>query len=373
MTSSKDQPVEIARGLLLLGVFHIHALYALLDHIGDAGSARLAWLQIKALSPHVVLFFALSGMTSKALADKTFPIVANRSLMLILVAAFSHAIGVLMQYALWKPWRSTLDLLTELARPIVLGTGYANFIGWFFVVLAVVRLLAFLLSWDRRVFLLVAAIAVAAIAASMRLGLPDNLYEWRNWPAALLMFVLGTRVAQGWRVPHWLGLPSAVAGLALPLANRPALWAEGVCLRCDPQFVAQPMVGNFGFMPLYFVGELLAVFGLLWLAWLMALTPLGNALAWIGRRSIQLLVLHGWVILSAYGLAAFISVPSAGAGLFLAVFVANTLLHVLLYKILAKPLGGFFMACSAASRRLVAMARVAGRAARRTMAAASRP
>lgn len=186
------------------------------------------------------------------------------------------------------------------------------------------------------------------------------------------MFVLGTRIAQGWRIPHWAGLPAALAGLLLPLFNRPALWAEGLCLRCDPQFVAQPTVGGYGFMPLYFAQELLAVFGLLWLAGLLTTTPLARALAWVGRRSLPLLVMHGWVILSAYGLASFISAPSAGAWFFLAVFAANTLLHVLLYRILAKLLGMFFMACSATSRRLVTMARSAGRAARRSTAPASR-
>lgn len=325
MTSSKDQTVEIARGVLLLGVFHIHALHALTDHLGDGSASRLAWLQIKLLSPHVVLFFALSGMTSKALADKTFPIVASRSLMLLLVAALSHAIGVLIVYALWKPWPRTLDLLKELAVPIIFGTGFVNFIGWFFVALAVVRVFAFLLSWNWRVFLLVAATAVAAIAVSRRLGLPDNLYEWRNWPAALVMFVLGTRIARGWRVPHWVGLPATLAGLLLPLFNRPALWTDGACLRCDPQFVAQPMVGSYGFVPLFFAQESLAVFGLLWLAGLLTSTPLADALAWVGRRSLQLLVLHGWVILSGYALAVFISAHSVGPWIFLAVFAANTL------------------------------------------------
>jgi hypothetical protein len=370
--SSKDQTVEIARGILLLGVFHIHALHALTDHLGDGSASRLAWLQIKLLSPHVVLFFALSGMTSAALATKTFAIVANRSLMLMLVAALSHAIGVLIQYALWKPWQSTMDVLTELIGPVIAGTEYVNFIAWFFVVLAVVRVLAFLLSWNWRVFVLVAAVAAAAIVVSRRLGLPDNLYEWRNWPAALLFFVLGTKIAIGWRVPHWAGLPATLGGLLLPLLNRPALWTDGLCLRCDPQFVAQPTVGGYGFVPLFFTQELLAVFGLLWLAGLLTATPVAHALAWVGRRSLQLLVLHGWVILSSYWLAAYIALPSAGAWLFLAVFAANTLLHVVLYNLLAKPLGAFFLACSAGSRKLVAMSRIAGRAARRRLAPASR-
>jgi peptidoglycan/LPS O-acetylase OafA/YrhL len=359
--SSKAQPVDVARGLLLLGVLHIHVLHWLVDHLADAGTARLAGLQIKLLTPHVALFFALSGMTSAELGNKSFAIVAQRSLLLILVAAFSHAIGVLIQYALWRPWRDGVDPWAEVLRPIVLGTGHVNVIGWFFIVLAVVRVLAFVLSSNWRAFTLVVTVAVAAIVACQRLGLPDNLYEWRHWPAALLMFLLGTRLARLQRVPHWIGLPAAVAGLVLPTFNRPGLWAEGVCLRCDPQFVAQPIVGGYGFWPLYAAQEALAVVGLLWLAWLLAQTSLAHALAWVGRRSLQLLVLHGWVILSAYGVIAFIAVPSAGAWLFVAVFAANTLLHLVLYKIFAKPLGLFFSACSASSRRLVAASRAGHR------------
>jgi fucose 4-O-acetylase-like acetyltransferase len=356
--SSNGQPIDIARGMLLLGVLHIHALHWLIGQLAEADDARLAGLQIKLLTPHVVLFFALSGLTSTALADKRFAIVAQRSLMLLLLAAFSHLIGVLIQYMLWKPWREGIELWAEVLRPIVVSTGYANVIGWFFVVLAVVRMLAFVWSWNWRAFAPVVVLAAGAIVASQRLGLPDNLYEWRHWPAALLMFMLGTRLARARRIPHWIGVPAAVGGLVLPLFNRPALWAEGWCLRCEPQFVAQPIVGGYGFWPLYAAQEVLAVIGLVWLAALLARTPLlAGALAWVGRRSLPLLVLHGWVILSAYGLLAFINVPSVGAWLFVAIFVANTLLHVVLYKLLARPLGMFFSACSMVSRKLVAAAR----------------
>jgi peptidoglycan/LPS O-acetylase OafA/YrhL len=223
-------------------------------------------------------------------------------------------------------------------RPIVLGTEYTNVVGWFFVVLAVVRVLAYLLSWRWGAFVLAVVIAVAAIVASERLGLPDNLYEWRHWPAALLMFMLGTRLARTRRIPHWLGLTAAAAGLALPLANRPGLWAEG-------------------FLPLYAAQEVAALVGLLWLAGLLARTPLAHALAWVCHRSLPLLVLHGWVILSVYGLVVSIVVPSMGAWLLLAVFAANTALHLLLYRLLAKPLGLFFSACSATSRKLGAACR----------------
>ncbi len=347
--------MEIARGILLLGVFHIHALYALLERQGNADVAGLAWLQVKVLAPHIVLYFALSGMTSTALADKPLALVAKRSLMLMLVAVLSHIIGELLQFALWKPWESARDALTDMALPIVLGTDHANSIAWFFVVLAIVRMLAFLMSSNMRAFAIAIAFAATAVAASMTLNLHDNLYEWRNWPAALLMFMLGTRIAQDWRVPHWAGLPATIAGLALPLFNRPTLWTNGLCLGCDPQFVAQPMVGSFGFMPLYLVQELLALLALLWLARLAAMTPIGSALSWVGRRSIQLLVLHGWVILSAYAVTAFVAPLLTSAWIFLAVFAGNTLLHVVLYKLFEKPLARFLLACSMASRKLVAM------------------
>jgi hypothetical protein len=363
MTSGSDQHVETARGILLLGVFHIHALYALLEHMGDADMAGLAWLQVKVLAPHVVLYFALSGMTSKALADKRLALVAARSQMLMLVAIFSHVIGELLQLALWKPWDSAQDALTDMALPIALGTGHSNYVAWFFVVLAVVRLLAFWLTSNVRAFAILIGVAAAAVAASVALDLPDNLYEWRNWPAALLMFMLGTRIAQGWRVPHWAGLPAILVGLALPLFNRPMLWTEGPCLNCDPQFVAQPMVGSYGFMPLYLVQELLAVLGLLWLARMAASTAIGSALAWVGRRSIQLLVLHGWVIVSVYAVAAFIAPLLTSAWMFLAVFAGNVLLHVMLYKLLERLLSRFLLACSRASRKLVAMTGAIGRAA----------
>ncbi|MBM4201100.1 MAG: hypothetical protein FJ189_07425 [Gammaproteobacteria bacterium] len=356
MVQNKLQPTEIARGILLLGVFHIHAMYAVLDHLGDPGAVRGAWLQIKLLAPHVVIFFALSGITSKSIADKTFVIVANRSLMLLLIAAFSHIIGILIQYALWQEWISAYRFAKDIVKPIIYGTGYATFVAWFFVVLAIIRVFAFFFTWNLRYFVALTVIATAGVAASIYLKLPDNLYEWRNWPAAFLMFLLGTRIAEGWRVPHWVGLPAVAAGLAGPVFNSPTLLTDGICIVCDPQFVAEPMVGGYGFMPLYFLGEFLFFFGLLWVSRLIAATPIAGFLVYVGRRSIKLLLLHGWVILSIYGVAAYLPPTWRGVPLFLGIFAANTLLHVLLYEILNKPLDRFILACSITSRRLIAIA-----------------
>ncbi len=348
-------PVEAARGLLLLGVFHIHALYASLEHLGEV--ARQAQWQIKVLAPHVALYFALAGMTSRSLADKAWPAVVHRSLMLLLLALFSHALGVLILQALLKPWPSVPTLLAEVARPLVYGTGYATSVEWFFVVLAVVRLFAFAAArgWHRLLFALVAAAAL--VSAARFLGAPDNAYEWRNWPAALLLFWLGTRLAPNWRVPHALGLICAVAGLTLPLLNRPALLRDGPCLTCDIDFVAQPMLGGYGVMPLYLLQEGVATLGLLWLAQQVAPLRLGRFLAWVGRHSLQLLLLHGWVSVATYGLIWQVLPSAPGSWLFMAIFLVNTALHLLLYRLLRRPLDRVVALCAAASRRLVALAR----------------
>ncbi len=352
MTPRPAAPVEVGRGLLLLGVFHIHALYAALDHLGNGELARQAQWQIKALAPHVALYFSLAGMTSRSLADKAWPLVVQRSLLLLLVALFSHTLGVLILQALSTPRKSALDLVVEIARPVVEGTGYSTFVAWFFVVLAVTRLFAFALAkgWQSAI----AALACAAtfVVAGRWFGLPDNLYEWRNWPAALVLFWLGTRIAPAWRVPHAVGVLSVIAGLALPLINRPTLWRDGVCLACDTSFVAQPMVGGYGFMPMYFLQEGIAVIGLLWLSQRAATLSVGRFLAYVGRRSMPLLLLHGWLILLLYGLIPYVVPRHGGAWLFVAIFAVNSALHLLLYRLLQWPLDRFIALCSAASHRL---------------------
>jgi hypothetical protein len=351
-----DMPMDVARGIVLLGVFYVHALYILLDHFGDPGMLKLAWLQIKVLAPHVVIFFALSGMTSAALPEKNWRIVANRALLLMLIATFSHLIGTLIEHTLWKPWMPIGDLLEDIFKPIILGTGHSTYVAWFFVVLAVVRCFAFLLASNPRHFLVAVCVAVAAL---LLVELPDNVYEWRNWPAAFLMFLLGARLAKGWRVPHTVGLLAAVAGLALTVVNRPDLLSDGICIRCDIQFVAQPKVGGYGSTPVFLVQELLTLVGLLWLSRIMAITPIGAALAWFGRRSLKLLVLHGWIILGVYGVAAYVWVDYFSVWFFIAVFAGYTLLHFLLYELVNRPLNRFMLACSTTSRRLIALLRPA--------------
>ncbi len=347
--------VEFGRGLLLLGVFHVHLMYASIDHLGSDLARQAQW-QIKVLSPHVALFFALAGMTGRALPDKSWPAALHRSLMLLLVATFSHALGVLLLLGTGQSAGSGRAVLGALLRPIIDGTGHSTYVAWFFIVLAVVRLLAYALARGWRTASVVLVSAAAIVAGARWLGAADSFWDWRTWPAALLMFWLGTRIASGWRVPLAIGATGIVAALALPLVNDPSLLQQGPCWACHPAFVAQPTMGSYGVLPLYLAQEVAALFGLLWLAQRLAERPLGRLLGFIGHRSLQLLLLHGWVLLTFYGLMSHAPLRSAGPWLFVLLFALNVLLHLALYRVLRTPLDRFVALCARTSRRLVARA-----------------
>jgi hypothetical protein len=349
-------PVEVARGVLLLGVLHVHALYGLLPAVDGARDAAASLLQMKMLTPHVVLFFALAGMTSRRLGDKPLRTVMHQSLLLLFIGAATHVLGMLVEHALWLPWNGWRPLLRDVGKPLLLGTGLLS-MAWFFITLAVVRLFAYAWTVGMRTFVIAAGIACVLIAASLMLGGPNNLYEWRNWPAAFVAFMIGQRIDAQRRVPHALGLPCALAGIVLPLTNHPLVLQEGLCLGCEIEFIAYPTIGGFGFAPLYFVQELLALIGLLWLVGLMGAGRLARMLAWFGRRSLVLLMLHSLIASALYGLYKAIDPPLGGVLFFALVLVVNPFAHYAAYRLLHQPANGFVALCTRLARSIVSWPR----------------
>jgi hypothetical protein len=353
MTSRPEQQSDIARGVMMLGVLHVHALIALRPHTPDHGTLTILWAQVKLMAPHVALFFALAGMTHQSLADRSLRNVASRSLMLVLVAAVSHVGGVALQYGLWTSPTSAYGLARDIAKPLIYGNGHWTFVTWFLIVLAVARLFTYALARSVRAFVVAAAGAAAAVALARWLGFTDNLYEWRHWPAAVVLLMLGARIPARWHIPHVVGAAALVAGFALTAINRPLLLSEGICVTCNPEFVATTRFNELGVLPVYVLQELLGMAGLLWMAQAFASTPLARPLAWLGRNSLTLLVVHGWMILSAYGLVRYVWPGTGGAWLFAVVFVVNVTLHATALFLLKSPLDKMVFACSAASRRIV--------------------
>jgi peptidoglycan/LPS O-acetylase OafA/YrhL len=353
MNSRPDLRLDIARGVMMLGVLHVHVLIALRPHTPDHGTLTILWAQVKLMAPQVALFFALAGMTGQSLSDRSLRHVASRSLMLVLVAAVSHVGGVAIQYGLWTSPTSAYGLARDIAKPLIYGSGHWTFVTWFLIVLAVAKLLAHAAGSSLRAFVVTTAVAAAAVALAHSLDLTDNLYEWRHWPAAVVLLMLGARIPAQWHIPHAAGATALLAGMALTAINRPLLLSEGICVTCNPEFVATTRFDELGVLPVYVLQEMLCMAGLLWMAQVFSATPLARPLAWLGRNSLTLLVIHGWMILSAYGLLRWIWPGSGGAWLFVVVFVVNVALHAVVLAVLRKPLDRMVLACSAVSRRIV--------------------
>jgi hypothetical protein len=350
---------EIARGVVLVIVFHAHVLYAL----GSDTRMTGAWLQLKIVAPAVALFFLLSGMSSQRIASKRLANVAVHSLFLQLLAVISHLIGVLLLAIFDGQFASPRSFAVGLLKPIVYGTGYSSFVAWFFTVLAATRLIVYGLYRHRApTLLLLLAFGVALYGAQV-LGRPDNLYEWRNYPASVFLFWVGTKLPLRFKVPHWLGLSALPAAVAVSLVNKPSFPERGFCFECDSDFVAQPMVGEYGYLPAYAIYIVLGFLFLQWLSAVLTATSAGRAFKFFGKSSLQILLLHGWVLLTLYG-PLLARLPRWNEPWFyLVIAAANMAVHASLYLLLRRPLNAVLRFGFALARRSVT---VVGRVARRS-------
>ncbi len=355
MTDRAATVNEIGRGILIIFVFYVHSLYIYAGVVANPAAVAPAWFQLKILAPQVAVFFLLAGMTSHAIAERPLRVVLARSLMLVFLASASHAVGVLLETLLYPgdhPWSG---LAGRLARPILHGTGYSTFVAWFFVVLGTTRLLAWCFYRHLAVFA-ACALAVAMVGMSAeRLGLPDNVFEWRNLPVSVVLFLVGMRLSGDRPVPHWAAAVGAATAVVLGLLVTPDLQMRGLCLRCDLTFVAEPMVGEYGFLPAYMAMVAGGSVLLLWGAQRVADTRAGMAARFFGRPSLVFLLLHGWVITAVYPAATLLLPRQENLLVYPVIMVFNVVLHAALFTLLRPLLDAVVAFCSRAARFVVAV------------------
>ena len=326
---------EVARGYLLIFVFYTHAMLGVAAHLGT--NAWYVLFQLKYLVPGISAFFLLSGMSAPNMARKGYEPILRRSFSLLLFAIVSHLGGFLIMLAghLYDPPYAAAKALV---RPLVYGIDYEGFIGWFFLTLAIARLFAyqFLRSWP--VFLAIAAGLACLVWFGKRLGLPDNIYEWRNWPAATLFFLIGMHWPRGWRIPHLIGVPAMVLSVLLALVNRHGLFHFGPCLTCDMRFQSEAMIGKYGSILVYIPQQMLFALFLVWFAQRTAPTLIGRTARFFGRSSLPILLMHGWVLLTIYpGILS--GMPSYETPyLFVGILCTAIVVHAVLYSLLSRPL-----------------------------------
>lgn len=350
---SEAQILDVVKGYLLLGVFYMHALYGVSQSFGDPMLAPAASIQIKLLAPNVAVFFFLNGMQSTHIGKKSLLAILRQSLMLLVIAALSHVVAVLIDQGINGTYTQLRPFAKALVRPIVMGTGYANYVAWFFVVLAAARIFAYAFARSKVAFGALVVASAVLIYASQLLHLPFNVYEWRNWPIAVLFFLVGMRIRANIAIPHVVGLGALLLSFGAAWMNSPTLLSAGPCLTCSLPFVAQPMVGQYGFLPVYLVQEVAFITFLLWVSAVTTGHTAGRLATYFGRPSLQMLLLHGWVLVALYPAAARGLPEQESLFLFIAIISAIIIVHGFLYEILGGALDMFLAGCTRLSRMIV--------------------
>ena len=317
---------EIARGWLLLVVFFTHGLYDYTYQMNDWPDAPLAFAMIKLLAPQIAIYFLLSGMSLRGVGKKSFRAVLPQSLMLIFLAWVSELVGIIPDELLYNNDGTGLSFIKAAVKPVIYGTGGCTFVTWFFTVLAVGRILVWIFEKNKFYFALSWLVIAGLILAAKHLHLPDNLYEWRNWPIAALFMVIGMKFPKDWAVPRAIGVTGWVAGMVLTWFNVPGMWHNAPCLTCQIDFVGQPMVGSYGFLPVYILQELCVFLGVLWAAQSMPalIAKFGQ---YFGRASLQFLLLHGWLIVTLYPVLASFMPPRHEFLVLAAIAIFGPIIH----------------------------------------------
>ncbi len=353
--------IDVARGLAMVIVLYGHALEVLFLERPDAVVLAPAFLQYKVLAAFAMpLFFLVSGAGASRLASKGWRNMLKTSLFLLALAYSVHALGLLALAARHGlGGGADVDLLRYGFESTLKGRDFSTVVVWFLVALAFVRLIAFAVfrhAPPRLAWAIVAALGLASLLAPY---LPQA-FMLRTWFAGTVFFALGMVFAGHVRtVPLWLApvLGPAVAWLAL--ANRGCAYDP---LSACPQWqlktesVVWLHAGEVGFIPLFYVTAALGCILALCIARALANSVIGPPLARIGRKTLELLVINGFVLVFLQPALQRIPLGEAGFWLYPLLLAGVIALHLLLLRLLQLPLSALQRFASRVAERLIGLA-----------------
>lgn len=294
--------LDIAKGLGLLLVIAGHALELYTPINGDAFTA---WKFIYAF--HMPLFFLLSGMAAPALAAARPPKIIAGALFLILAAALLQFLVAPLRLALPlpadPPITSALGALRAIIWPALKFEAYALVVIWFLPCLALVRLAAWLIATAgpaRAAAVIVALVALCVAEQTARIG----YWQFRSVIVGLAFFAQGQQLVRLplSRVPR----PAMAAALVATLLLTALTFDLNQGCTFTPMhacpgpngapFAVLMASGAFGFPPLFALTAIAGSLATLAAALLLAASPLRRLLLRIGRRTLDLLVVNGLVL-----------------------------------------------------------------------------
>lgn len=353
----RDGGLDAARGVAIVLVLVAHALEAQFlerpDGVFVETSFRL-WQAIYAF--HMPLFFLLSGAANRGIATKTGHEVIAGSAKLVLLAWICQIVGATTAIVLGRIPLAPGPVVETLFRPIVVGYDWSTAVIWFLVALAVVRPVVHALSARRSAPAMVAAFVVLGLGAVALVDPAiDDLQQIRTWVPGVFFFALGGWIARDRRrLPAMpFGAVLLVAAIALAPLNLGCRWSPlEVCgLTVLDGHAAVVMVGGFyGNLPLFLITALLGSIGVWSIA--AAIRPLGAE--GIGRRSLELFLLNGFVLVFAGPIAASVDPRGIVGSVFHVGWVVGAVpLHLALLRLVGGVPAGLITSSEWLAGRLV--------------------
>ncbi len=343
----RDATWDIARGIGMVLVIYGHFLepmYPAKDGGALIESAASQWQVI--YSFHMMLFFLVSGAVNRNLTKKAFPDVLRGSLRLLALAWVVHIIGAFVVLAIHPEARSSLSVAAwTVVHPILEGYLWSVGVLWFLTSLCFVQLLSyFALRYLPALAVVLGAMAATAISIYLLLDpadpgkyfLPEQ-YLLRTWLPGLTFFALGYLFSQ-WQIrwPFWAAIPFIAAVILLAPLNHGCLFS--FTQTCgNPPFGVKMFAGTYGFLPLFFLSSLVGSLAVVSLSAGLARFNASDLLAYMGRKSLELFIINGFVATFLFGVFWQIHWPHLTALHYLGLFIGVVAAHLLALEILKWP------------------------------------
>jgi fucose 4-O-acetylase-like acetyltransferase len=346
----RDATWDIARGIGMVLVIYGHLLEPIYQDLNwkvRFESAAGQWQVI--YSFHMMVFFLISGAVNRNLPKKAWPEVLRGSLRLLALAWVVHIIGTLGNLALQPELRSSAwNVAYAFVDPIVEGYLWSVGVLWFLTSLCFVQILAY---FTLRRFPALAVVLVAMAATAVTPYLPEQ-YLLKTWLPGLSFFALGYLLSQ-WQVrwPFWAALPLlAVTILLAPLNHGCSFSFTNACGTVP--FGVRMFAGSFGFLPMFFLSSLAGSLTVVCLSAGLARISASRLLAYMGRKSLDLFIINGFVATFLFGTFWHIPWPQLTVFHYIGLFIAIVAAHLLALQILKPVLGRIDAAAVAISNYL---------------------
>ncbi len=333
----RDATWDIARGIGMILVIYGHLLEPMYPAHGGRPIIQAAADQWQVIySFHMMLFFLVSGAVNRSLPKKAWPDVLRASLRLLALAWTVHVIGWAFGLAINPDARSSFGgAIWNLVDPILEGYKWSVGVLWFLTSLCFVQILAY---WSLRRFPAVAVLVAAVAATALTSYLPEQ-YLLKTWAPGLSFFALGYLFSQ-WQVrwPFWAAIPLLVAIVFIAPLNHGCTFSYAQACGSNP-FSVRMFMGSYGFLPVFFLSSLVGSLAIICLSAGLAKFSASELLAYMGRKSLELFFINGFVATFLFGFFWEMKWPELSwfhyVGLFVGIVAAHLLALLILGPVLA--------------------------------------